>query len=306
MSYEVELDSIDIRYEHFRMRSAAAEQHLIVSIMKQGIREPLRGVEEGGRPVLLDGFKRYRCARKLGIGMVQYEGMGKELPEGILELLRQSNAKGLSMLEQARMVDMLHRECGMSISDIGRYLEKSKAWVSIRAGMIAQMSERIIEKLFSGAFPVYSYLYTLGPFIRLNRIPKGEVETFVDSVSGKGLTIREINILAQGYFRGGTVIREQIERGNISWGLRCLQESKEGESGCSEVERALVHDLEIVQKYMQRIVYKGWDNRYRSGAFFVQVNLLVEGIARQMEPFQEAIKEFHDKSGQAGGGILSS
>lgn len=306
MFCEIELNSIDVRYQHIRIRSAVVESHLFLSIMKQGIRDPLRGIVEERNLILLDGFKRYRCARKLGIGMVQYEGIGKELREGLLELLRQSNARGLSMLEQARVVDMLQREYGMSISDIGGYLEKSKAWVSVRAGMIAQMSESIMEKLFSGAFPVYSYLYTLGPFMRLNRIPKGEIETFVNSVSGKGLSIREISVLAQGYFKGGAEIREQIERGNISWGLRCLQESKEAESGCSEVERALVHDLEIVQKYMQRIVYKRWDNRYCSGAFFVQVNLLAEGIVRQMGSFQDAIKELHDKSGQAGGGILAS
>jgi len=37
----------------------------------------------------------------------------------------------------------------------------------MRLGLIAEMSATIRAKLFSGTFPVYSYMYTLRQFMRM-------------------------------------------------------------------------------------------------------------------------------------------
>jgi hypothetical protein len=70
MAQELELSSLDLRYEDFRLKQAALEQRLLGSIAQRGIEEPLEGVEVQQRNVLLNGFKRYRCARKLQIRIV--------------------------------------------------------------------------------------------------------------------------------------------------------------------------------------------------------------------------------------------
>jgi hypothetical protein len=62
---EVELTTLDGRYESYRLRQHAQEARLLVSIAERGIAEPLEGVDEGERHVLLNGFKRWRCARTL-------------------------------------------------------------------------------------------------------------------------------------------------------------------------------------------------------------------------------------------------
>ena len=51
------------------------------------------------------GFKRLRCAKRLGISMAPYASMGADEVLGIIELIRISNARSLSILEQARFVD---------------------------------------------------------------------------------------------------------------------------------------------------------------------------------------------------------
>jgi hypothetical protein len=83
-----------------------------------------------------------------------------------------SNAKSLSILEQAKLIDELKRVHNMSVSEIARLVDKSKGWVGMRVGMIAQMSPLVMRKLFSGQFPVYAYMYSLRPFIRMNGINK--------------------------------------------------------------------------------------------------------------------------------------
>ncbi len=295
---QVEISSFDLRYEHCRLRSKVTEKALLSSMLDQGIRDPLLGVEtEGGCRILLDGFKRYRCAKKLSIGIVPYHCLGNDEVFGIVELIRISNAKSLSILEQARLIDELKTNHRMSASEIARLLEKSKAWVSVRAGITNEMSKCVAENIFGGKFPVYSFMYTLRQFMRINSVKKEEIDDFVKSVSGKGLSIRDIETLATGYFKGGEDIRQQIRNGNIRWGLSLLKDTSVTKD-CTQVEQGMLRDLEITQKYMRRVINKSKDNRYKTGSFYAQANVLTGGILRQMNMFSRSIKEFHDKSGQ--------
>jgi hypothetical protein len=299
MAEQVEISSLDLRYEGFRMKSPGVEKALLMSILEKGIRDPLQGVDTKGARILLDGFKRLRCAQKLGIAMAPYASMGADEVLGIIELIRMSNAKSLSILEQARFVDELKSVHKMSTAEVAHLLERSKAWVSVRSGIIHEMSDYMLDQIFKGRFPVYAYMYTLRPFIRINGVQTDEVNEFVRSVSGKNLSIRAIELLANGYFRGPEALREQIVNGHITWALGRLKESHTVPSGCSQIESAMIRDLEIVSKYMQRVATKTKHPKYKTNAFFAQANLLIGGILRQTDSFLKAIRAFHDRTGQA-------
>jgi hypothetical protein len=125
------------------------------------------------------------------------------------------------------------------------------------------------------------------------------VNAFVRSVSGKNLSIRAIGLLANGYFRGPEALREQIKNGNITWALGRLKESHTTPSGCNQMESAMIRDLEILSKYMQRVTAKTKNPQYKTNGFFAQANLLTGGILRQTDSFLKAIRAFHDRTGQA-------
>ncbi len=304
---EIEITSLDIRYEGFRMRSKVAETKMMESILKQGIRDPLMGVDiNNDSRILLDGFKRYRCAKKLNIGIVPYHSLGDDEPFAIIRLLRKANAKNLTIIEQAKLIDQLKKNHNMTVSEIADLLEKSKGWVSMRVGIIGEIGDTIMAKILKGDFPVYSYMYTLRSFIRMNGIKKEEIESFVKSVAGKNLSTREIEVLANGYFKGGEDIRQQIENGNIEWGLNRLKETNKPATGCSEVEQRFLKDLEITQKYMQRVANKSKYDGYKTASFYAQVDILAGGIRRQIPFFNKRIKELHDKSRQTRSYLSSS
>lgn len=306
MSEEVEISGLDLRYESYRLKSPGAEKALLGSISENGIRDPLQGVDKNGARILLDGFKRYRCAKRLGIGIVPYCSLGSDEALGIVELLRISNSKSLSIVEQARLIDELKSVHKMCNWEIATALEKSKSWVSIRCGIIGEMSECVKDKIFSGTFPVYSYMYTLRQFIRINCAKKEDVDEFVNLVSGKHLSIREIELLAHGYFKGSEEFRWQIKSGNIPWGLSRLKDCSANTTACTELERGMLKALEITQKYMQRVTYKSKDRRFKTSSFYSQANLLVGGIVRQMESFSKSMREFYDRSGQTPSHLLPS
>ena len=231
--------------------------------------------------------------------MVPYSSFGSDEPLGIIKLIRTSITRPLTILEQAKMIDELQRVHGMTHVDIADLLQKSKAWVSMRAGILGEMSEYVAKRVFNGDFPVYSFMYTLRKFIRLNSIPKKEIDEFVKLVAGKGLSIRDIELLANGFFKGSDNLRQQIKEGNIPWGLDQLKKSSTWKTECTNSEQKMLRDLESVQRYMQKITCRAGDDSLGNDTFQVQASLLVQGIIDIMDNFMIAVRDLYDRCEQA-------
>jgi predicted transcriptional regulator len=232
--------------------------------------------------------------------MVPYTCLGEEEAIAIVNLLRISNTKSLSILEQAAFLDQLRKLGRMSVAEIAEQLSRSKSWVSMRLGLMAEMSPRVREQIFRGDFPVYAYMYTLRQFMRMNGVSKQDIEDFVVAVSGNRLSIREIEHLAQGYFRGPESFREAIRQGHSGPVLDWMREVPPDADGCNEFERLLLRDLEITQKYMQRVMGKSQqERRLKTSAFHAQAYLLSAGILSRQRAFFDSLRKLHDRSGQA-------
>ena len=95
MSETVERSSLDLRFEGYRLRDEAAEARLLASISERGIEEPLGGVDTPQGRVLLDGFRRNRCAAKLGLECVPYVSWGTDETLGIASLLGEQKGTGV-------------------------------------------------------------------------------------------------------------------------------------------------------------------------------------------------------------------
>ena len=281
------------------MRDDAREARLLASIAERGIEEPLQGVDRPAARLLLDGFKRCRSAKKLGIACVPYLSLGEEEATGILNLMRASTHHGLNILEQARFVVDLVSIHGMNVAEVAQTLSRSKAWVSMRRRLLDEMSPIIREILFRGAFPVYSYMYTIRPFMRMNTPRRQEIERFVQAVAGQRLSVRDIELLAQGYFHGPASLRQAIEGNQLGWSLDQLKHVPEDREGCNGVERGLLRDLELLRKSIKQVMARCHDPRLGSRAFLAQANLLCGGLLSTLGPFRERMKELHDRSGPA-------
>jgi KorB domain len=303
MTRSVELAALDLRYESYRMKNPAVEARLLAAIAERGIEEALEGVDTAGGSILLNGFKRYRCATKLRIRMAPYVSLAEDAAAAIVTLLRISNDRSLTILEQARFLEELRQRNAMSVADIAARLSRSKSWVSMRLGLMGEMSEAVREKLFRGEFPVYPYMYTLRQFMRMNGVSKREIEEFVVALAGKKLSVREIEQLAQGYFRGPATFREAIRQGRVALALDWFRQVPQDPDGSNEYERVLLKDLEITQKYIQRVMGKSQDRRLKTPTFFAQAHLLTAGILSQGRAFFEAMRKLHDRCGQTSSSV---
>jgi predicted transcriptional regulator len=307
MSNEVELASLDLRYESFRLKQPALEQRLLASILQRGIEEPLEGVDlpaaqagVQGTKVLLNGFKRYRCARQLRLATVPFSSLGGDEATAILGLLKLSNNRTLSILEQAAFLAQLQHARGLNVAAIAAELSRSKSWVTMRLGLLAEMSQAVRQQLFAGAFPVYSYMYLMRQFMRMNGVKAEQIDAFVLATSGHGLSVREIEQLAHGFFRGPDSFRQEILKGNLALPLARMRQRPQNPDACSEFERVLLGDLELTQKYMQRVMGKSQEqNKLTSRAFHAQCHLLTAGILSRSRAFFHTLRQLHDRNGQA-------
>ena len=247
--------------------------------------------------VLLDGFKRLRCARKLRLSLVPFVSLAPEEAAGIVYLLRAANDHALSLLEQARFLDELKAGCGLSVAEIAQQLSRSKAWVSLRLGVLAELSPLMREALFDGSFPVYSFLYTLRPFRRLHGA--AAIDEFVTALRGKTLSSRQIEHLAHGFFRGPESFRQEIRNGHLSLPLQKLKELPDNPDGCSEFERLFLVDLEQAQKVLVRLMTKSPDKRLSSRPFRAQAHLLCAGLLSRLPTFTKSLHTLYDRCGQA-------
>lgn len=299
MSESVERSSLDLRYEGYRLRNDAAEARLQASILERGIEEPLGGIDTPQSRVLLDGFRRNRCAMVLGIECVPYVSWGEDAVQGIASLLSARRQRTLTILEQARFVDELLNTQEMTLADVAELLSRSKAWVSTRRNLLQAMSPAIQQILFRGAFPVYSYMATLRPFMRMNGVDPKDIDSFVQAVAGTKLSVREIELLAHGYFRGTASLRQAIDQGHWKWTLDQMQAVGEDPAGLSEFERGLLRDIERLLQVMQSVMTRCDSPRLETRGFYAQANLLLASLLGRRESFFKKMEEFHDRSGRA-------
>jgi len=291
---------MDLRFEHLRLKDPAQEQRLLVSIIEQGIQEPLQCVigPSENDAILLDGFKRYRCARKANIRLLPVASLGEDETEGIITFIRASNEPKLHALEEASLLTELKKQYGVGVREIAAHIGRSPAWVSLRLGMFEEISEVLRREIFSGRFPLRSYMYTLRPFTRVNTVKTQDVDQFVKATSGKGFSTRNLDLLAHAYFKGPQLLREQIEEGNLDWTLKHLRAeegSKEiGTTNASKQEQIMLSDLERVQKYMGKVTYELDSARLHHPHLTSRARLLAKRILGQASLFLQTLKTFYD------------
>jgi len=298
----VELKSLDTRYECLRVKDRGLEYAIQSSILEQGILEPLCVIAlSATERVLLDGYKRYRSAVRLRLSNVPVLTWEGDAAVGILKLLRFSSGKGLSAVEEAGLVNELHQVHQLSMVEIARRLGRSVSWVSLRLGLLHEMGDKVRERIFSGDFPVRSYMYSLRHFTRVKSgVFKEAVSAFVGCVSGKGLSSRDIDRLAQAYFKGDAMMKSQIEKGELDWTLRQLKEGDAGvaqpRNNLSELESRVLSQLETVCAYSIKLSYGLKDTRLVSNDFFVHGAKVAQKVLTNWDGFHHTLREFYDTS----------
>jgi ParB/RepB/Spo0J family partition protein len=188
---DIALGQLGQRFAPLRIVHPAAEASVLQSMQKYGQLSPVvanRG-EGPGRYELLDGFKRFRAAQKLGFEHLQTRIFAfgvRASKAAILEL--NWAGKSVHHLEEALVLVSLVREDGLTQEQAAVLVGRHKSWVSRRIALVERLCEEVQESLRLGLLS--------GSLAReLARLPRGNQESALACVHKHRLTWRETSRL---------------------------------------------------------------------------------------------------------------
>jgi len=195
---ELPLDCLDMRYASLRVRRPMTEKRLVASMDSMGQQSPVVVVagSESGRYVVIDGHKRVRALRRLKADAVKAAVWEMPAEQALVVAYQMASGAGWNAVEEGWLVWELVRTMGLSESQAGQRLERSKCWVSGRLGLVEILPEAVLEGVRSGKIGAYTATRHLLPFARANT---GDCESLTVKIVENGFRSREVETLCRYY-----------------------------------------------------------------------------------------------------------
>ena len=205
---ELPLDSLDLRYTGLRARRPVLEKRLMASLGEAGQQSPVIVVPAGeaGRYVVIDGHKRIRALIKLRADVVRAAVWEMSAVEALMTAYQLASGAGWNAVEEGWLAWELVRVAGLSTLEAGRRLDRSKAWVCGRVGLVESLPEAVLEGVRSGRIGAYTATRYLLPFARANAT---DCESLAEKMMTEGFRSREVETLCRYY---GSANREGRRR----------------------------------------------------------------------------------------------
>lgn len=161
---EIPLSEIGESYGRLRLIQPQADARMVDSLRQFGQVFPVVVTE---RYELIDGFKRVRALRRLGVERVKAKVFKLGVPALKAVLMDLNWSRGsISDLEEGLVVQSLCREDGLSQVEVAVLLGRHKSWVCRRLSLVERLGEEALEHIRLGLIPA-----SIGR--ELARLPRG-------------------------------------------------------------------------------------------------------------------------------------
>jgi len=182
---ELAISEIGESYGVYRIVNPRTDAAMVKSVRKYGQISPVVCVKGKEGTELIDGFKRLRACRSLDqttLRVKTIEVSGRVCKAAILQL--NWSGKSINEMEEALVIQSLHREDGLTQIEIAVLLGRDKSWVSRRISLIERLSEEVQEDIRLGLISVITGR-------DLAKLPRGNQKEAVDAILKRRYTTRE-------------------------------------------------------------------------------------------------------------------
>jgi ParB/RepB/Spo0J family partition protein len=241
---DISLSKIRELYGQFRIVNPSSDLCLLKSMEKYGQLAPVvvcRAKDDEYE--LIDGFKRFRAARKLNKECIKARVLDIGPHAGKAAILQLNWAsKSISNLEEAMVVHSLFREDGLQQVEIAALLSRHKSWVCRRISLIEQLSDEVKESIRLGLIKV-----TIG--WKLTRLQRCNQEAVLSVIQKHSLTLRQAErlicaLLSRPRSEHEAIMRhpqQVIDLGHL--------EDRQGDNRLSQAGRVLSRKLRSMQEH---------------------------------------------------------
>jgi ParB/RepB/Spo0J family partition protein len=210
---EIEIHQLDQRYAALRRQDGRRERALLASLSEIGQQAPVIVVRtepsarEGGRWVLVDGYKRVRALSRLKRDTVLAVAWELTEPEALLLSQVMRNAEAASALEQGWLLRELRDRFGLSAVELGQRFDKSVSWVSRRLGLVEELPEIVQEQVRAGRIVPHAAMKHLLPLARANA---AGCAALAPVIGDHQLSSRQVGVLCQAFCAGTDETRQLV------------------------------------------------------------------------------------------------
>lgn len=216
----VNLADLEQPYADLKTRHVRAEGRLLLSLQASGQKTPLFVIAGSapGRYAVVDGHKRVRALQALKADEVQAQVWSLSAGEALARAYRMQQGSW-SALEEAALVEELHRAARWSLRRIGEELERTEGWASRRLGLRKDLPASVLEAVGRGKIGAYSAVKYLLPLARA----KGSVaERLARKLCEGHFPTRQVRLLYEHCLKGSKEVTERIVNDPVMF-LRALE-----------------------------------------------------------------------------------
>jgi ParB/RepB/Spo0J family partition protein len=185
---DVALGELGEALASLRLCDASALEAMRRSLAQHGQLSALSLFCEDGQLEILDGFKRVRAARALGMRTLRARIAEVDVVGAKLQLVALHERRGLTELEEAWLIRSLYREHGLSQPSIAARLGRHKSWVFRRLMLVETLDPAVQADVRLG-------LLTPRAATVVSRLPRGNQHDLAGLVIRRGLTVRQTELL---------------------------------------------------------------------------------------------------------------
>jgi len=183
---EIAVSEIGEKYGVYRIVSPRADAAMVKSVRKYGQISPVVCVTGKDGYELIDGFKRLRACRSLNQTTLRVKTMevsGRVCKAALIQL--NQSGRSINEMEEALVLQSLHREDGLTQVEIATLLGRDKSWVSRRISLMERLSEEVQEDIRLGLISVITGR-------ELAKLPRGNQKEAAETILKRRYTTREV------------------------------------------------------------------------------------------------------------------
>jgi len=219
----VNIADLEQPYADLKTRQARIEGRLLVSMQASGQKTPLFVIAGSapGRYAVVDGHKRVRALKALKADVAQAHVWPLCAGEALARAYRMQQGSW-NALEEAALVEELHRDAKWSLRKIGEELERTEGWASRRLGLRKDLPPSVLEAVGQGKIGVYCAVKYLLPLARA----KGPVaERLAMKLCEGQFSTRQVRLLYEHCLKGSKDATERIVNNPATF-LKALEASQ--------------------------------------------------------------------------------
>ena len=221
---EIEIETLDLRYERLRRHDPRQEKRLLASLADGGQQFPILVVDaQSGVFIVVDGYKRVRGLKKLGREMVRAARWDLAEADAVMLEGLMRDGGGDDPLEQAWRLQELRDRFGLSAAELARRFDKSVSWISRRLSLVTALPASVQDHVRKGAIVAYGAMKFLAPLARANR---DDCVKIADGIAALSPSTRQMRELYVAYMDARGETRKKIIE-NPALYLRACVENKD-------------------------------------------------------------------------------